>query len=57
MLHPLTFATIDMPSSSSKLLDNVIDLINKAKLEAKEQKIYLLIQVRHLSDVAEMVCS
>lgn len=41
----MTFATIDMSSSSSKLLDDVVDLINKAKLEAKEQKIYLLIQV------------
>lgn len=34
-----------MSSSSSELLDNVVDLINKAKLEAKEQKIYLLAQV------------
>ena len=47
-----------MSSSSSELLDNVVDLINKAKLEAKEQKIYLLAQVRHLSDVTHIMgCS
>eukprot|EP00904_Undaria_pinnatifida_P003694 jgi/Undpi1/13325/HiC_scaffold_8.g02984.m1 len=48
------FGRIDMSSSSSELLDNVVDLINKAKLEAKEQKIYLLAQmldkVAHISE-------
>lgn len=33
-------------SSSNELLDKVVDLINKAKVEAKEQKMYLLVQVR-----------
>lgn len=33
-----------MPSSN-ELLDKVVDLINKAKVEAKEQKTYLLAQV------------
>lgn len=31
-------------SSSKELLDKVVDLINNAKVEAKEQKIYLLAQ-------------
>lgn len=33
-------------SASNELLDKVVDLVNKAKVEAKEQKIYLLAQVR-----------
>lgn len=32
-------------SASNELLDKVVDLVNKAKVEAKEQKIYLLAQV------------
>lgn len=32
-------------STSSELLDKIVDLINKAKVEAKEQKMYLLAQV------------
>jgi len=34
-----------MSAASSELLEKVVDLINKAKVEAKEQKTYLLAQV------------
>lgn len=33
-----------MPAST-ELLDKVVELVNKAKVEAKEQKTYLLAQV------------
>lgn len=36
-------------SSSKELLDKVVDLINNAKVEAKEQKIYILAQVSLLN--------
>eukprot|EP00903_Cladosiphon_okamuranus_P015347 g14174.t1 len=35
-------------SASLELLDKVVDLVNKAKVEAKEQKINLLAQVREI---------
>ncbi|CAM9404169.1 unnamed protein product, partial [Ectocarpus sp. 8 AP-2014] len=35
-------------SASNNLLDKVVDLINKAKVEAKEQKIHLLAQVKEI---------
>ncbi len=46
-----------MSSASGELLEKVVDLINKAKVEAKEQKTYLLAQVQQQSYEMRWCCS